>query len=360
MEVRRTGRDVVRVAGLAFAIHLCGAAPIAAAQEVIPVSPEAAHIADSERAFDRLEAEAGLRSGGSFSFDYQHLVYFTPSDIGDTAAPVQLWTAASVQADRVKGVFEGGWKYSLDMTVELHQADTLVATADARTELTLGSPLTPSTAAGMGFPIQALLRVPPGAYDYTIRIRDNGWEGDRATNEASGRLLVPEPVTTQPFVSSVAIAADSGGTWHPAEDLELQLNAARMVHSDARPFVYFEAYGLTPGGEYRGEVRLVSRRVTRGAEDVFDGAYQPFQLQYRGSVPTDPAEPVRKVLRLDLGQTRAGPYEVQVRVRDLVTGQASEVRSARLRVRQRLSYEPLLPVVVNGDTEEPSAEEDAP
>ncbi len=359
MEARRTGRSALRVVGPALALLLCSAPMIAAAQEGAPTAPEAAHIADAERAFDRLEAEAGLRSGGYFSFDYQHLVYFTPSRIDDPAAPVQLWTAASVQADRVKGVFDGGWKYSLDMTVELHQADTLVASSGARTSLTLASPLTTSAAAGMGFPIQALLQVPPGEYEYAIRIRDNGWEGDRATNETTGRLMIPEPVATQPFLSSVAIAADSGGTWHPAEDLGLQLNAARMVHSDARPFVYFEAYGLTPGGEYRGEVRLVSRRVTRGAEDVFDGAYQPFQLQYRGSVPSDPDEPVRKVLRLDLGQTRAGPYEVQVRVRDLVTGQASEVRSARLRVRERISYEPLLPVA-NGEAAEPSSEEDVP
>lgn len=354
------GQHVSRVVGPALAILLCGSTPLAAALQDIPVTPEAAHIADSERAFDRLEAEAGLRSGGSFSFDYQHLVFYTPSAIDEPAAPVQLWTAASVQADRVKGVFEGGWKYSLDMTVELRQADSLVASSDARTALTLGSPLTSSAAAGMGFPIQALLRVPPGEYDYTIRIRDNGWEGDRAINEKAGRLVVPEPVATQPFVSSVAVAADSGGTWYPADDVELQLNAARMVHNDARPFVYFEAYGLTPGGEYRGEVRLVSRRITRGAADVFDGAYQPFQLQYRGSVPTDPAESVRKVLRLDLGETRAGPYEVQVRVRDLVTGQASEVRSARLRVRERISYEPLLPVAANGEPEEPTDEEDAP
>jgi hypothetical protein len=155
---------------------------------------------------------------------------------------------------------------------------------------------------------------------------------------------VPERVTTQPFVSSVAIAADSAGTWHPAPGLELQLNAARIVYRNARPFVYFEAYGLTPGADYRGEVRVVSREVTRGAEDVFNGAYQPFQLQYRGSVPTDPAEPVRKVLRLDLGQTRPGPYEVQVRVRDLATGQASEVRSARVKVREQTNFRPLLPV----------------
>lgn len=308
-------------------------------------------IASSERAFDRLDAEAGLRSGGPFSFDYQHLVFFPATGQSDADAPVDLWTAASVQADRVKGVFDGGWQYSLDMTVELWQADTLAFSRDARTTMTLGAPLSPTDAAGLGFPIQTGMRVPPGNYEYRIRIRDRGWEHDRAVNEVVGRIAVPRRVLTQPFVSSIAIAADSGGTWRPAPGLELKLNAARIVHDDARPFVYFEAYGLTPGGDYRGEVRLVSRRATRGADDVFDGAYQPYQLQYRGSVPSDERVPVRKVLRLDLGQTRPGPYEVQVRVRDLVTGQASEVRTARLKVRERQTYVPLMPVA-DGDAED--------
>jgi len=316
-----------------------------AVQDAPPAAERpAVHVADAERAFDRLDAEAGLRSGGPFSFDYQHLVFYPPRASEDRAHLVDLWTATSVQADRVRGVFDEGWKYALDMRVELWQSDTLAFEQEARTSLTLGSPLAPADAAGKGFPIQALMQVPPGEYEYRIRIRDDGWEGDRAVNEVTGRLLVPDPVRTQPFVSSIAIAADSGGSWAPAPGVELQLNAARIVYREARPFVYFEAYGLTPGGDYRGEVRLVSRRVTRGADDVFGGAYQPYQLQYRGSVPDDPREPVRKVLRLDLGQTSAGPYEVQVRVRDLVTGQASEVRTARLKVREDETYRPLMPV----------------
>ena len=319
------------------------------AQEARPVAQEvrtaASHVAEVERDFDRLDAGAGVRSGGAFPFDYQHLVFFTGgADARD--APVDLWTAVNVGADRVRAVFEGGWHYSLDLTVELYRADTLVLSKDARTQLVLAQPLSPEDRADQGFPIQARLQVPPGEYRYLIRVRDNAWEDNRGVNETSGRLVVPERVTTQPFVSSVAIAADSGGTWSPIAGLELQLNAARIVFRNARPFVYFEAYGLTPGGDYRGEVKVVSRSVTRGADDVFDGRFQPFQLQYRGSVPDDPHEPVRKVLRLDMQQTRPGPYEVQVRVRDLTTGQASEVRSARIKVREKSNYRPLMPVVV--------------
>lgn len=324
------------------------AAPVASAvqdgQLVTETTPPAAvHVADSERAFDRLDAGAGLRSGGPFSFDFQHLVFFPTADAANAGGQVDLWTAASVQADRVRGVYDGGWKYSLAMTVELWKDEVLAFQRETRASLVLGSPLRPADAAGLGFPVQALLKVPPGEYDYRIKIRDEGWDGDRGVNQTNGRLIVPQPVLTQPFVSSIAVAADSNGTWKPAPGIALMLNAARIVHDDARPFVYFEAYGLTPGGDYRGEVRLVSRRVTRGADDVFDGAYQPYQLQYRGSVSEDPGEPVRKVLRLDLVRTRPGPYELQVRVRDLVTGQASEVRTARLNVREWRTYEPLMP-----------------
>lgn len=328
-------------------LAVLGSTPLLAARSVQEDVPQAGlpavHVANAERAFNQLDAEAGLRSGGPFSFDYQHLAFFGPAAARPDAR-VELWTAASVQADRVKGVFSGGWIYSLDMTVDLYRQDSLTYSSTARISMTLGSPLTPASAAGQGFPIHTLMEVAPGEYDYRITIRDNGWEDGRAVNEKSGRIVVPRPVQTQPFVSSIAVAADSGGTWKPAPGLDLKLNAARIVQSDARPFVYFEAYGLTPGGDYRGEVRLVSRRVTRGADDVFDGAYQPFQLQYRGSVGANPDEPVRKVLRLDLGQTRPGSYEVQVRVRDLVTGRASEVRSASLKVREPGNFRPLLPL----------------
>ncbi|MGI9038981.1 MAG: hypothetical protein ACR2GQ_08965 [Gemmatimonadota bacterium] len=311
-----------------------------------PGASPAVYVADSERDFDRLDREAGLRSGGPFSFDYQHLVYYqnqrTP---GETNPPVTLWTAASVQADRVHAVFDKGWKYSLDMTVELLRDDTVAYTTQSRTTMTLTMRLDERTAAGKGFPLYARTAVAPGRYDYRILIRDNGWDDDRGVNEKTGSIVVPNPVDSKPFLSSIAIAADSAGSWTPDPSIDLQLNAARMVQTDARPYVYFEAYGLTPGGDYRGEVRLVSRWVSRGQGESFEGSYQPFQLQYRGSVPTNPNEPVRKVLRMDLDQTAAGPYEVQIRVRDLTTGQVSEVRTARMKVRAPDRYTSPNPIV---------------
>lgn len=340
----------------AFRFRICGRLAVIAAAILLLCSPHlgvaairpdlqetpAALVAASERDFDRLDSGAGLRSGGAFPFDYQHLVFFNLDELGEPVAEVNLWTAASVQAGRLRGVFDDGWNYSLDLAVSLYDADTLVARTEIRHAFVMNT--RQDSDVTDGFPIQVLLRVPAGEYDYRIVIRDNNWPDNRSVNEKRGRVVVPMPITTQPFVSSVAIAADSSGSWAPASDVGLKLNAARVVQSDRRPYVYFEAYGLTPGSSYRGELRLVSRWAGRGKGEEFRGTYQPFQLQYRGTVPEDLAEPVRKLLRLDLTDTAPGPYEVQIRVRDLVTGLVSEVRSARLKVRAPDRFQPVMPI----------------
>jgi hypothetical protein len=324
----------------AFLALLASPLPLAATTQ----ATQADSVARAERDFGRLDAEAGLRSGGVFPFDFQYLVYYDAASQQDDGL-VSLWTAASVQADKVRAVFDGGWTYSLDMTVELTQDDTLAYRGETRSSVSLVSRLSGLDLESQGFPVQNLMRVVPGEYDYVIRIKDNGWYDDRAVNEKRGRIVVPKSILSQPFISSIALAADSGGTWNPAPDLELKLNAARMVESDSRPYVYFEAYGLTPGGSYRGEIRLVSRWVSTGQGERFTGVFQPYQLQYRGSVPADPSAPVRKLLRLDMSRSAPGPYEIQIRVRDLETGLASEVRSARIKVREPDRFSPIVPIV---------------
>ncbi len=343
-------RNCGRLAALATAnIVLCSPhLGVAAIRPVLQETP-AALVAASERDFDRLDSGAGLRSGGAFPFDYQHLVFFDLNGSGEPSADVSLWTAASVQAGRLRGIFDDGWNYSLDLTVSLFEAETLVARTEVRHDFVL--PARVRSDETNGFPIQVLMRVPAGEYDYEIVIRDNNWPDNRSVNEKHGRVVVPMPVTTQPFVSSVAIAADSAGTWKPASDVELKLNAARIIQKEARPYVYFEAYGLTPGASYRGELRLVSRWAGRGKGEEFRGTYQPFQLQYRGTVPVNPSEPVRELLRLDLRDTDPGPYEVQIRVRDLVTGLVSEVRSARLKVQAPDHLRRIVPIAEGRDDE---------
>ncbi len=281
----------------------------------------------SQDAFFDLAESAGRRSGGSFPFDFQQLVYY-PANQNE----VDLWSAVSVHAGRVRGVFEGGWKYELEMKFILLQDGEEVARDESRVKHILSSLIPPRTSDG--FPIQTRVRVPPGRYDYRIEVRDLNWEGDRSLNTQEGEVVVPPFDPSRPFISSVAVAADSGGSWSPATGVALKLNAARMVQTDARPFVYFEVYGLTPGGTFRGDVRLVSTWTSEGTGVTFDGVRQPFQMQFRGTAPDDPDVPVRSVLRLEMKDTRPGPFEVQVRFTDVETGEKSEVRKAGVRVRE--------------------------
>jgi hypothetical protein len=277
--------------------------------------------------FSRLEASAGRRSAGPFPFDYQQLVFYPAGD-----SEVDLWAAVSVHAGRVRGVFEGGWQYELEMRFTLSQNGAEVARDESRVRHTLSALIPPRTSDG--FPLQTRVRVPPGRYDYRIEVRDLNWEGDRSLNVREGDVVVPRFDPSRPFISSVAVAADSGGSWSPAIGVELKLNAARMIQTDARPFVYFEVYGLTPGGTFRGDVRLVSTWRSEGTGETYDGVRQPFQLQFRGTAPEDPGGPVRSVLRLEMKDTRPGPYEVQVRFTDIETGAKSETRHAQVRVRE--------------------------
>jgi len=281
---------------------------------------------DSQAGFNALEQSAGRRTGGSFPFDYQQLVYYPVSD-----SEVDLWAAVSVHAGRVRGVFEGGWKYELEMRFTLMKDGVEVAREQSRVKHVLSALIPPRTSDG--FPLQTRVRVPPGRYDFRIEVRDLNWEGDRSLNIQEGEVVVPHFDPSRPFISSVAVAADSGGSWSPAVGVELKLNAARMVQTDARPFVYFEVYGLTPGGTFRGDVRLVSTWKSEGTGETFEGVRQPFQLQFRGTAPDDPDRPVRSVLRLEMKDTRPGPYEVQVRFTDVETGAKSEIRKTGVRVR---------------------------
>jgi len=290
-------------------------------QQVVQVQTHA----DSE-ALNALAESGGLKATGAFPFDYQYLAFY-----GGSPEFVALWAAASVEAGRIRGVFDGGWRYSLSLSLELFQHDSLVIENTRRTDFVFSRQVADTTRDG--FPLQTMVSVPPGEYDYRLVIKDKNWPDDRSVNLVQGSLEVPAFDVTGPVVSSIAVAADSSGTFEPAVGVDLQLNAAAIVEKAARPFIYFEVYGLTPGGSYRGEIKLSSTWVSRGRGEQFTGPYQPFQMQYRGSIPVDPTVPVRAVMRLDTRDAEPGPYEVQVRVTDLETGDRSEIRKAQLKIR---------------------------
>lgn len=277
-------------------------------------------------ALNSLAESGGLKATGAFPFDYHFLAFY-----GGSPEIVAFWAAASVEAGRIRGIFDGGWRYSLSLGLELMQDDSVVVENTRRTDFIFSGQVADTTRDG--FPLQTMVSVPPGDYEYRLVVKDLNWPDDRSVNVLRGHVTVPRFDPASPMVSSIAVAADSSGTFKPAAGVELQLNAAAIVEKAARPFVYFEAYGLTPGGSYRGEIRLASTWVSRGQGETFRGSYEPFQMQYRGSVPADPTVPVRAVLRLDTRDAEPGPYEVRVRVTDLETGERSEIRKARLKVR---------------------------
>jgi len=295
--------------------------------------------AGPESAFRSLRESAGSRSLGSFPFDYQQLAYRRGT--GDST---QLWAAVNVDAGRVRSVFQGGWKYALGMRFELFRGDERVAVDSFQVQHTLNRVV--PTGTGDGFPLQTAVEVLPGRYRYRIEVTDYNWERLPATNSVSGDITVPriDRSAGGPVVSSIAIASDTAGNWRPREGVGLKLNAARIVRQNARPYIYYEVYGLTPGGEYRGEVRLVSTWASRGQGETFVGARQPFQLQYRGTAPLDGSLPVEAALRLDLSRTRPGPYEVKVRITDLTTGRVSAMRRAVLKVLPPREREPATPI----------------
>ncbi|MDT8436015.1 MAG: hypothetical protein RRA92_04600 [Gemmatimonadota bacterium] len=358
-----TGSHAGCLAAMALAVAALAAPSPSGAQE--PAAADrgadsaAAPARSQDDAFARLAAEAGRVESGAFPFDFQHLCFYP-----GTPDSVEMVTAASVHAGRVRGVFDGGWKYELALRIELSRDGVPVASGESRVRHVLNRLIPPSTTDG--FPLQASVVVPPGEYDYRIEVRDLNWNEGRSVNVREGHITIPSfEVGEAPLVSSVAVAADSGGSWTPAPGVNLKLNAARMVQTDARPYVYFETYGLTPGAPYRGEVRLVSTWRPDGSGERFEGVWQPFQLQYRGTAPDESGEPARSVLRLDMKDTRPGPYEVQVRVTDTVTGRRSAVRTAGIRVREPEQRGPEVPVTEvgpgrsDGDAPDPDVD-DAP
>lgn len=324
-------RERTPVRGVWIALAMLGTSS-PAGLVALPVQEVSAPVQSEVHAYggslNELAEAGGLKASGAFPFDYQYLAFHSGSP-----EVVALWAAVSVEAGRIRGVFDKGWRYSLSLGLELFQGDSLVIEQTSRTDFVFSRQVADTTRDG--FPLQTVVSVAPGEYDYRLVVKDLNWPDDRSVNLVRGTLKIPPFEVAGPELSSIAVAADSSGTFKPATGVDLQLNAAAIVEKAARPYIYFEAYGLTPGGSYRGEIRLSSTWVSRGTGDTFTGSYEPFQMQYRGSVPADPTVPVRAVLRLDTRDAEPGPYEVRVRVTDLATGKQSEIRKADLKIRSQ-------------------------
>ena len=112
-----------------------------------------------------LVESGGLKATGAFPFDYQYLAFY-----GGSPDLVALWAAASVEAGRIRGVFDGGWRYSLSLGLELFQDDTLVVERTRRTDFVFSRQVADTTRDG--FPLQTMVSVPPGDYEYRLVVKD--------------------------------------------------------------------------------------------------------------------------------------------------------------------------------------------
>jgi hypothetical protein len=321
------------------ALALAATAPLAMAASVtqrteVAATPPATDAAEAEQPVQRAGVaslappSSGTHSSGPFPIDWEHLRFLRGS--GDM---VTVWAAINVDAGRCQPKpASGGWLYSLAMQYELYdQSGERIATGTDELRYVHPSRLK----SDQGFGLQAPVTVPPGTYRFRIEVRDRNRE-PVASNVKEGELIVPSYDAPGPVLSDLALASDTPGIWQPLPGVRLKLNAAHVVHLDASPYIYFEAYGLTPGARYRVEVRMESAEAQSFMDRRLRGARRPFQLQYSGPVPTDPDSPVRGAQHLKLGSnTRPGLYQVTVKITDLATGETSLPRRISLQVRSR-------------------------
>ena len=335
------------VTGLIVAPALAGAAsittPSAASITTLPAVVQQTEVAARVPAGDTSNAQqvsrqsaivnmtppsAGTHSTGPFTLHWEHLRFLRSS-----TGVITVWAAINVDAGRCQPKLTSeGWLYSLALQYDLFDENG-EHVATGRDSLRYAHPS--RLKSDQGFGLQAPVAVPPGTYRFRIEVLDRNRD-PAASSVKEGELVVPSYEAPGPVLSDLAVASDTPGTWQPLPDISLKLNAAHVVQVDASPYIYFEAYGLTPGGRYRVELHMESAEDQSFLDRRLKGARRPFQLQYSGSVPTDPDSPVRGAQHLKFGRnTQPGLYQVTVKVTDLTTGEASLPRRANLKVRSR-------------------------
>ncbi len=228
----------------------------------------------------------------------------------------RVWINAVIEADRLTGRAETeGFLYRVDARLalvdELGEFSRYERSFEARVPRLLKE--------NESLPVRIALDVPPGRYEYTLLVRDALTKpGDtRSGNYFRGETIVRDLGGALPVTSDIAVAVDSGGVWAPLSpigpDIGILPEPAHRTGADGIAFVYFEAYNLTPGGPYETRVRLAAE----------DGDGETFDLTFAGEVPFEGAPRTRRVLRLELDDTKPGTYEMSVTVTDGETGRST-------------------------------------
>lgn len=165
-----------------------------------------------------------------------------------------------------------------------------------------------------GIALRKSTDLPPGTYRWMLVVSDANSsveeDGEKVRGGyASGEVTVRDLGTDLPVLSDVAVSVDSAGAWSPAAGIQLNPSPVHATGDDGVAFIYYEAYNLTPGGQY--ETRVVLQP---------EGGGQPFDLSYPGTVRRGASIVTRGHLRVDLSASSPGRYDVSVTVRDLTSG----------------------------------------
>jgi hypothetical protein len=232
----------------------------------------------------------------------------------------RVWLNAVMQAEPLQAApaEDGGVRYDVHATIslagehgDLYQREAVFSLRTARE---LGD--------GAGIPARLAVEAPPGRYVASVVLRDANDEGERPVGNWETRdLTVRSYAPSVPLLSDVAVAPDSGGAAEIAPGVALPISPVHETDANRRAWVYFEAYGLSPQGDYQVEVRL---------EPKGDG--EPFTLSYRGSPPPTSHAAMRRLLRLELDDSPPGEYTLRLTVTD-GAGRQSLPLETSLRVR---------------------------
>jgi len=176
-------------------------------------------------------------------------------------------------------------------------------------------------AADDGIPVRFPVTLEPETYPYSMVLRDRGAENGDLGNWVLDTVTVSARQSGLPSVSDIAVAADSGGSWSRDGEVYLPVDPTHVVARDGTAHVYFETYGVRPGSAYDVEVRVVPEAA---ADLAFELAPEnlAFILQFRSVATADRAGlgVGRHYLRVELGSSPAGAYQLAVRVTDPSTG----------------------------------------
>jgi hypothetical protein len=228
-----------------------------------------------------------------------------------------VWLIASARASDLRPrETADGWTYIVNARGSLLTDDSIASfRMDRRVEVVNALP------GDAGLEIRHVLDLGAGRYPLTLAVLD----GNREVAEGNwyrDTLVVPAYSAKLPVVSDLAIAADSGGTWTRDGETFLQVTPGHSPGPDGILHLYFEVYGVDPGGEYEVSVRILGEQVEELTPD--DQAAEPvFRLNYRSAMPGGPSPIGSHHSRIDLRDTAPGRYRLHVHVQELATSTTS-------------------------------------